>query len=126
MDIESNLLCLFSILINGVPSLPFSPYRAICQGDPLSPFLFIIMEEGLSRFIQASIENLFLDDLPLHDIDPLVTHSHFVDDTLMMGSPMIQEAHKFLHILKTFYDASGMDLNKDKYQIFFFNTPILV
>jgi hypothetical protein len=44
----------FSILINKVPSHPFSPTRGIRQGDPLSPFLFIIMAEGLSRSIQAA------------------------------------------------------------------------
>jgi hypothetical protein len=37
----------FSILVNNVPSRPFSPSRGIRQGDPLSPFLFVIMEEGL-------------------------------------------------------------------------------
>jgi hypothetical protein len=112
----------FSILINGVPSRPFSPTRGIRQGDPLSPFLFIIMVEGLSHSIQDSIVDHTLVGLPLHGIDPPVSHSQFVDDTLMMGSPMVQEAQKILSILQTFCDASGMDINKDKSQIFFFNT----
>jgi hypothetical protein len=41
----------FSILINGVPSKPFSPSRGIRQGDPLSPFLFILLAEGLGRYL---------------------------------------------------------------------------
>lgn len=38
----------FSILVNGAPSVPFSPSRGIRQGDPLSHFLFVILMEGLS------------------------------------------------------------------------------
>eukprot|EP00253_Pinus_taeda_P031323 PITA_31323 len=45
----------FSILINGIPSSTFRPSRGIRQGDPLSPFLFVIMAEGLGRSINTAI-----------------------------------------------------------------------
>lgn len=86
----------FSILVNGVPSRPFSPTRGIRQGNPLSLFLFIIMPEGLSRSIQAAVANKTLKGLPLHGINPPISHSEFVDDTLMMGSPTFHEAHIIL------------------------------
>jgi hypothetical protein len=113
----------FSILVNGVPSRPFTPSRGIRQGDPLSPFLFIIMAEGLSRSIQAAVANDTLEGLSLHGISPPISHSQFVDDTLLMGTPTVREANSILQILQTFSEASGLDCNKDKSLIFFFNTP---
>jgi len=113
----------FSLLINGVPSRPFSPSRGIRQGDTLSPFLFIILAEGLSQSIHAAVENNLLTGLTLHDISPPISNNQFVDDTLLMGNPTVREANSLLEILQTFSDASGLDCNKDKSQIFFFNTP---
>jgi hypothetical protein len=81
------------------------------------------MVEGLSRSIQAAVANGTLEGLSLHDISPPISHSQFVDDTLLMGTPTVKEENSILQILQTFSDASGLDCNKNKSLIFFFNTP---
>lgn len=42
----------FLILVNRVPSKTFQASRGLQQGDPLSPFLFILMAEGLGRALK--------------------------------------------------------------------------
>jgi len=44
----------FSILLNGTPSRLFTPSKGLRQGDPLSPFLFVLMMEGLGRVIKMT------------------------------------------------------------------------
>jgi hypothetical protein len=110
-------------MVNGVPSRPFSPSRGIRQGDPLSPFLFVLMAEGLGRCIKVAVTDGSLKGLPLHSIQPTLSHSHFVDDNLLLNSPTFREVNKLNSILSDFTEASGMSLNYDKSKIYFFNTP---
>ena len=113
----------FSILVNGVPSQPFYPSRGIRQGDPLSPFIFFIMDEGLGCYIKASIQNGSLQGLPLHGLQPASSHSQFVNDTLLINTPIAQEAIKLSSILFDFSEASCTTINLAKLRLFFFNTP---
>jgi hypothetical protein len=113
----------FSILVNGVPSRPFSPSRGIIQGDSLSPFLFVLMAEGLGKCINAALTDGSLKGIPLHIIQPTLSHSQFVDKNLLLNSATVREANKINSILSDFTEASGMSLNYDKSKIYFFNTP---
>jgi hypothetical protein len=45
----------FSILVNGVPFGFFQSSQKIRQGDPLSPLLFVVVMEALSRMLNASM-----------------------------------------------------------------------
>lgn len=81
----------FSILFNGIPSSPFHPSRGIRQGDPLSPFLFVIMAEGLGRSIKSAQQPLCLKGLSFHN-SPTFTHQQFIDDNMIFGHPSVQEA----------------------------------
>jgi hypothetical protein len=51
-----------------------------------------------------------------------LTYLQFVDDTLLLGKPTVQEARAIKKALDVFLSASGMQLNLDKSHIFFFNT----
>lgn len=45
----------FSMLVNGSPALDFKANRGLCQVDPLSFFLFIIVVKGLVVLMKKTV-----------------------------------------------------------------------
>eukprot|EP00253_Pinus_taeda_P035409 PITA_35409 len=82
----------FSILVNGSPSETFIPSRGLRQGDPLSPFLFILMMEGLGRSIKHAKEVGKIKGLQLSNRGQAWTHQQFVDNSMLQGIPTVKEA----------------------------------
>ena len=113
----------FSVLVNGVPSGIITPTRGIRQGDPLSPFLLILIAEGLGWSISASKEANSIRGLRGTPDGASHSHQQFVDDTMLMGYPFVQEASSFRKCLDQFGSASGLEFNAQKSKVFFFNTP---
>jgi hypothetical protein len=91
----------FLFLVNESPSPTFLPSYRIQQGDPLSPFLFILMVEGLSRMLNNATTNGSLKGLKLHNSKPLA-HQQFVDDYLQLSHPSIQESCTLKLLLNSF------------------------
>eukprot|EP00253_Pinus_taeda_P019814 PITA_19814 len=111
----------FSILINGIPTSTFRSSRRLRQGDPRSPFLFIIMAEGLGRSLTSIVQTRELKGINLHNA-PTVSHQQFVDDNMIFGHSSIQEARSLNSLLNNFSVSSRACINIIKSQIFFFNT----
>ena len=93
------------------------------MGDPLSPFLFILMAEGLGRMIQSATATHTLRGISLHNAPPLA-YQQFLDDNLLFGHSYVQESRTIHSILHIFEEAFGTTLNLEKSQIFFFNTGV--
>jgi len=85
----------YSLLINGSPAKTFWLTSGIRQGDPLSPFLFILMMEGLSRSIKSATAIGEITSIKPFKNFPTSTHQQFVDDTLLHGIPMVKEAKAY-------------------------------
>eukprot|EP00253_Pinus_taeda_P004744 PITA_04744 len=116
----------FSILVNGSPSKIFTPSRGLRQGDPLSPFLFILMMEGLGRAIKSTKEEGKIQGLKLFGNRQDLTHQQFVDDTMLLGIPIVKEAQAYKQILQDFAIAAGTEVSLSKSKILFFNTNIAI
>eukprot|EP00253_Pinus_taeda_P013100 PITA_13100 len=116
----------FLILVNGSPSEIFTPSRGLRQGEPLSPFLFILMMEGLGRSIKQAKVLGKIKGLQLKENDQAVIHQQFVDDTMLQGIPTVKEASAYKKILNDFALSTLMEVNLSKSKIFFLNTNIAI
>jgi len=75
-----------SILVNGSPTNEFPLKRGLRQGDPLSPFLFLIAAEGLNVLMTAATEANLFTGYSVGSTNPtVISHLQFADDTLLMG-----------------------------------------
>ena len=73
----------YSILVNGEPRGDIRPSRGIRQGDPLSPYLFLLCSEGLNRMLQQAASNDKIRGFSLCKRGPRISHLFFADDSLL-------------------------------------------
>jgi hypothetical protein len=76
----------FSILVNGCPSGFFPSSRGLRQGDPLSPLLFVIVMEALSRLLDRAVREGLFSGFSVGTLagnSLMISHLLFADDTLI-------------------------------------------
>jgi hypothetical protein len=108
-------------LVNGRLTNYFQASRGLRQGCPLSPFLYILMADSLSRKLTVekkvgTVPNIRL----MKGFDP-INHALFVDDSLMLGGASIKIAKNFSEILQSFCSISGALINKRKSAVYGWN-----
>ena len=89
-NLESSIF--FSILINGAPTSTFQASRGLRKGDPLSPYLFILMVKGLGRALKDKKDGGTIKGVEPHEGVNPQNHQQFVNDTMLMGVSLVQEA----------------------------------
>eukprot|EP00253_Pinus_taeda_P016670 PITA_16670 len=108
-------------LINGRPTNFFKAKRGIRQGCLLSPFLYILMAEALSRKLKAKRVSGSLPGLkPTSRINPL-NHALFADDSILLGGASSGIAKAFDTVIKNYCKVSGALVNEKKSEVFSWN-----
>ncbi|XP_024636402.1 uncharacterized protein [Medicago truncatula] len=104
-----------AVLVNGSPTDEFHFQRGLRQGDPLSPFLFLLAAEGLNVLMKAMVENnLFKGFLVGSGNQVEVTHLQFADDTLLLGEKSWANVRALHAVLILFESLSGLKVNFNK------------
>lgn len=90
----------YAFLVNGQPVGNIRPSRGIRQGDPLSPYLFILCAEALSSLITQAIQKGVIIGVPTSKNGPRLSHLFFVDDSLLFCKANSVEWRRLMRILE--------------------------
>ena len=108
----------YSVLVNEEPCGMIFPTRGIRQGDPLSPFQFLLCTEGLNGLIKKAELQGDIHDYSLCRRGPKLTRLLFADDCLIFCRATMEECDNILEILKEYEEASGQKMNRSKTSFF--------
>ncbi|XP_021724328.1 uncharacterized protein LOC110691696 [Chenopodium quinoa] len=114
----------YQILINGKPSSVLRPACGLRQGDPLSPYLFVLCMEVFSLMLKRSEGNGLFQGLRISRRSPSVSHLFFADDALLFFRVNPSACCHLLDVIDRFCTASGQMVNVQKSFVkFSSNTP---
>src|SRR5438105_3739031 len=109
----------FSVRVNGQFSNFFKPTRRIRQGDPISPYLFLLCAEGLSSLLKFSGPQYLSRGIHVGIHGPWISHLLFADDCLVFTQASDSGAKQLHDLLETYRVGSGQLVNRSKSAIFF-------
>ncbi|RVX03335.1 LINE-1 reverse transcriptase-like [Vitis vinifera] len=120
MDLVVYSTASFSILVNGVPAGYFSNSRGLRQGDPLSPYLFVLGMEVLSAMLRRAVDGGFTSGCSIQGrggMEINVSHLLFADDTIIFCEARQDHITYLSWILVWFEAASGLRINLAKSEV---------
>nr|KAJ0216202.1 hypothetical protein LSAT_V11C300102750 [Lactuca sativa] len=107
-----------TVLLNGCPTDEFQLLRGLRQGDPLSPFLFIIAMEGLHIDMEDAVSEGVFKGAQLEPHDLAISHLFYADDAIFLGEWNENNVHNLIRVLRCFYLVSGLNLNLSKSSLY--------
>ncbi|MCI02845.1 putative non-LTR retroelement reverse transcriptase, partial [Trifolium medium] len=97
--------CVFSgnlsVLVNGSPTEEINIQKGLKQGDPLAPFLFLLVVEGLSGAIRSAEEHNLFKGFQVGNTGVSVSHLQYADDTLFLGEATVDNLWTLKAILRS-------------------------
>jgi hypothetical protein len=102
------------VRFNGKLLESFTPTRGLRQGDPLSPYLFLFVVDGLSSLLQKQINMGNIQELQICRRSPGISHLLFADDSLLFFKANMEQASKINVVLRTYEASTGQLLSPAK------------
>ncbi|XP_065632397.1 uncharacterized protein LOC136068763 [Quercus suber] len=108
-----------SILFNGEALDPIYPSRGIRQGDPLSPYLFILCMEFLGQLIEEKCNSKLWQPMKASCDGPAFSHLFFADDLVLFAKADHINCSAVRDVIDEFCSASGQAISDAKSKVYF-------
>ena len=108
-----------SILFNGGMLVPIKPSRGIKQGDPLSPYIFILCMEFLGQLIDKKCSEKLWNPVKASKSGPKFSHLFFADDLMLFAKANQANCIAIKEVIDLFYEKFGQSVSQSKSRVFF-------
>jgi len=112
-----------SILVNGCPTVEIDIQRGLKQGDPLAPFLFLLVAEGFSGVTRNAVSRNLFKGFKIKNEGMGISHLQYADDTLCIGEATVDNLWTLKAVLRGFEMASGLKVHFYKSCLMGINVP---
>lgn len=109
----------YLVLINGEAKGKIIPSRGLRQGDPISPYLFLLCTEGLSAKLKKEEIEGNIMGVSIRKGAPQISQLFFANDNIIFCRATMEEGKRVLKVLEEYEAESGQKLNKEKTSLFF-------
>jgi len=109
----------FSFVINGQAKGWVRASRGLRQGDPISPYLFLLVTEGLIGLLCKAEQVRAIQGHCICRNAPPISHLLFADDSIFFCKATLDQARAIRHVLHLYELASGQQVNVSKSSISF-------
>ena len=103
-----------SILIYGSPSTPFKLQIGLRQGDPLSPFLFLLVADVFNKMVTYAKGLGYIEGITIGRDTVELSHLQFADDPLFFSLASASCLKNYRCMLACFSLMSGLNVNYSK------------
>ena len=101
----------FSVIINGTPKGFFTSSKGLRQGNPISPALFILGVEILSRSINVLLADRGFVPFKIPRDSPNISHLAYADDVMIFNSGLKRSFKIVMRSLEAYCNVSGQQVN---------------
>nr|KYP34983.1 Putative ribonuclease H protein At1g65750 family [Cajanus cajan] len=97
----------------------FVPNRQMRQGDPISPYIFVLCMERLFHLIEIAVNHQLWKPIRISRGGPKIAHLAFADDLLLFAEASVDQVEIIQTCLDLFCSSSGQKVSQDKTRIHF-------
>ncbi|XP_021722691.1 uncharacterized protein LOC110690168 [Chenopodium quinoa] len=109
----------FSFKVNGRISGSVTPTQGLRQGDPISPYLFLIVADAFSTLLLKAAKDNLLHGARVCRGAPRISHLFFADDSIIFAKASVSDCSVIANIISIYERASGQKVNLNKTDVVF-------
>ncbi|CAM8877709.1 unnamed protein product [Rhodiola kirilowii] len=107
----------YRLKVNGLISENFYPERGLRQGDPLSPYLFVLCSDWLARSLEDQQSHNLIRGIKVARTAPMISNLMFADDSILFVRAEVDDIMRLKSTLVKYEELSGQQINLSKSEV---------